>query len=166
MKKLNAVEMLRRYELTSAAIKTALVYTVEKRVYMSLLDSLEGLPVRINQRITDDGEYYETLRLDLRQIDLLRLRDKGAALLGAARDFFKEWEDTKKETKENKGNYVERKIIERYHGQQAKASAAYYESGDAIIAGMEVQIKYQDGTLAKLETIQKQWKKRARKKKA
>ena len=166
MKKLTAVEMLRRYELTSAAVKTALIYTLEKRVYMSLLDSLEGLPVRINQRITDEGECYETLRLDLRQIDLLHLRDKGAALLGTATEFFKEWEDTKKETKENRGNYVERKIIERYHGQQAKASTAYYESGDAIIAGMEVQIKYQDGTLAKLETIRKQWKKRARKKKA
>ena len=159
MKKLTAIEMLKRYELTSAAVKTALIYTVEKRVYMSLLDSLEGLPVKINQRISDDGEYYETLRLDLRQIDLLHLRDKGAALLGAAKDFFKEWEDTKKETKENRGNYVERKIIERYHGQQAKASAAYYESGDAIIAGMEVQIKYQDGTLAKIDTIRNQWNK-------
>ena len=166
MKKLTAVEMLKRYEATSAAVKIALVYTVEKRVYMSLLDSLEGLPVKINQRVSDDGECYETLRLDLRQIDLLHLRDKGAALLGVAKDFFKEWEDTKEETKENRGNYVERKIIERYHGQQAKASAAYYESGDALIAGMEVQIKYQDGTLAKLETIQKQWKKRAGKKKA
>ena len=166
MKKLTAVEMLRRYELTSAAVKTALIYTVEKRVYMSLLDSLEGLPVKITSRVDDNGNYYETLRLDLRQIDMLHLRDKGAALLGAAKDFFQEWEDTKKETKENRGNYVERKIIERYHGQQAKASAAYYESGDALIAGMEVQIKYQDGTLAKLDTIQRQWKKRAGKKKA
>ncbi|MBO7695133.1 MAG: hypothetical protein J6T10_21135 [Methanobrevibacter sp.] len=164
MKKLTAIEMLKRYELTSAAVKTALIYTVEKRVYMSLLDSLEGLPVKINQRISDDGEYYETLRLDLRQIDLLHLRDKGAALLGAAKDFFKEWEDTKKETKENRGNYVERKIIERYHGQQAKASAAYYESGDAIIAGMEVQIKYQDGTLAKIDTIRNQWNKQKKRK--
>lgn len=164
MKKLTAIEMLKRYELTSAAVKTALIYTVEKRVYMSLLDSLEGLPVKINQRVSDNGEYYETLRLDLRQIDLLHLRDKGAALLGAAKDFFKEWEDTKKETKENRGNYVERKIIERYHGQQAKASAAYYESGDAIIAGMEVQIKYQDGTLAKIDTIRNQWNKQKKRK--
>lgn len=166
MKKLTAVEMLKRYEATSTAVKTALIYTVEKRVYMSLLDSLEGLPVKINQRISDDGEYYETLRLDLRQIDMLRLRDKGAALLGTARDFFNEWENTKHETRENKGNYVERKIIERYHGQPAKVNAAYYESGDALIAGMEVQIKCQDGTLARLDTIEKQWKKRARKKKA
>ena len=159
MAKLTVKEWAKRYEQTSAAKKTALVYTLEKRVYMSLLDSLEGLPVKINQRVSDNGEYYETLRLDLRQIDLLHLRDKGAALLGAAKDFFKEWEDTKKETKENRGNYVERKIIERYHGQQAKASAAYYESGDAIIAGMEVQIKYQDGTLAKIDTIRNQWNK-------
>lgn len=153
MKKLTVTDWLNRYEQTSAAKKTAIVYTLEKRVYMSLVDSLEGLPVTIFSRVDKSGAEYDILRLDLKQIDLLHLRDRGAALLGWARDIFPQ-------ERHNKGAIVERLVIEKYHGQAAKTGAPYYESGDAIIAGMETQIKYQDGTLADIETIRKQWKKR------
>ena len=153
MKKLTVNDWLHRYEQTSAAKKTAIVYTLEKRVYMSLVDSLEGLPVTIFSRVDKSGAEYDILRLDLKQIDLLHLSDKGAALLGWAKDIFPK-------ERHNKGAIVESLVIEKYHGQAAKTGAAYYESGDAIIAGMETQIKYQDGTLADIETIRKQWKKR------
>ena len=82
MKKLTVNDWLHRYEQTSAAKKTAIVYTLEKRVYMSLVDSLEGLPVTSFSRVDKSGAEYDILRLDLKQIDLLHLRDKGAALLG------------------------------------------------------------------------------------
>lgn len=153
MKKLTVTDWLNRYEQTSAAKKTAIVYTLEKRVYMSLVDSLEGLPVTIFSRVDKSGAEYDVLRLDLKQIDLLHLRDKGAALLGWAKDIFPK-------ERHNKGAIVERLVIEKYHGQAAKTGAAYYKSGDAIIAGIDTQIKYQDGTLADIETIRKQWKKR------
>lgn len=152
MAKLTCMEWVNRYELTSAADKIALVYVLEKRVYMTLLDSLRGLPVKVCDRIDDSGATYQTLRLDLKQKDCLRLRDNGSALLGWVKDIFN--------GDENKGTTVERLVIEKYHGQAAKVGAAYYESGDAIIAGMQVQIKFQNATLTKLDTIRKAWKKR------
>ena len=162
MKKITAVEWMERYEITSAANTIALVYTLEKRVYMSIVEDMTRLPVKIEQRTSISGEEYESLRLDVKQINLLHLRDKGAALLGFAKDFFAEWENTRKDTHENKGEYIERKIIEKYHGTPARVGAAYYESGDAIIAGMDVQIKGTDATLARIDTIREQWKKKGR----
>lgn len=152
MAKLTVKEWLNRYELTTAADKIALVYVLEKRVYMALLDSLRGLPVKVCDRVDDNGAAYQTLRLDLKQNDCLHLRDNGSALLGWAKDIFQDGE--------NKGNTVERLVIEKYHGQATKTGAAYCESGDAIIAGMQVQIKFMNATLTKLDTIRKAWKKR------
>ncbi len=160
MAKLTIREWIERYEGTTAAKQTALVYTLEKRVYMSLLETMKGLPMTICKR-TKNGEEYETLRLDLKQIDLLHLRDKGAALLGTANDFFREWN----KEQENKGQFVERKVIERYHGIKSKNGTAYYMAGDAIIAGIETQIKYQDGTLSRLDTIRKAYNNKKRKEK-
>ena len=157
MKKITITEWLNRYENTSAAKKTALVYTLEKRVYMSLVDSLEGLPVTIFARVDNSGNEYDILRLDLKQIDLLRLRDKGAALLGWAKDIFPK-------ERHNKGEIIERLVIERYNGKPAKVGTPYYEAGDAIIAGIETQIKYSDGTLARIDTIRNQWNKQKKKK--
>lgn len=152
MAKMTCMEWLNRYELTSAADKIALVYVLEKRVYMALLDSLRGLPIKVCDRIDENGTAYQTLRLDLKQKDYLKLRDNGSALLGWAKDIFQDGE--------NKGNTVERVVIEKYHGKAAKTGTAYYESGDAIIAGMQVQIKFQNATLTTLDTIRKAWKKR------
>lgn len=155
-KKLTVSEWVRRYEMTSAAEKIALVYVLEKRVYMALLDSLQGLPVRVCDRIDDNGAPYQTLRLDLKQSDCLRLRDKGSALIGWSKDIFN--------TSDNKGVTVEKLVIERYHGTPAKVGAAYYESGDATIAGQEIQIKFQNATLARIDTIRKVWRNKKRRK--
>lgn len=156
MAKLTVKEWINRYEKTTAAEKIALVYTLEKRVYMTLIDSLEGLPIIVCDRIDESGKGYQTLRLDLKQKDCLRLRDKGSALLGWDKDIFVKGE--------NKGNVAERLVIEKYHGIAEKAGTAYYESGDAIIAGISVQIKYMNGTITKLDTIRKAWKNKKRKK--
>lgn len=155
--KINYVE---RYEKTTAAEKTALIFHLERRVYMVLLDSIAHLPIIICDRIDDKGNEYQTLRLNLRQIDCLRLRDKGAALLGTEKEFFAD-----KRENENMGEYVERKIIERYHGIASEKGTPYYKAGDAIIAGMNIQIKYENGTLARLDTIKKAWAALNRKKK-
>ena len=85
-------------------------------------------------------------------MDCLKLRDKGAALLGTEKEFFKDKTDG-----ENIGEYVERKIIERYHGIASETGTPYYKAGDAVIAGMNIQIKYENGTLARLDTIKKAW---------
>lgn len=146
-------EWVEKYEQTSAAKQTIIVYTLEKRVYMSVVKSLKGLPVAVYPRVDEQGREYDAIRLDLKQIDLLHLRDKGAALLGWARDIFPK-------ERHNKGEIVERLVIEKYHGQAAKTGAPYYESGDAIIAGVETQIKYSNGTLASIDAISEQWKKR------
>lgn len=146
-------EWVEKYEQTSAAKQTIIVYTLEKRVYMSVVNSLKGLPVAVYPRVDEQGREYDAIRLDLKQIDLLHLRDKGAALLGWARDIFPK-------ERHNKGEIVERLVIEKYHGQAAKTGAPYYESGDAIIAGVETQIKYSNGTLAPIDAISEQWKKR------
>ena len=149
MAKLTVKEWLNRYEKTSAADKIALVYTLEKRVYMSLIDSLEGLPVQVCDRTDKNGETYQTLRLDLKQKDCLCLRDHGAALLGWHNDIFA--------SDENKGMTIEKLVINKYHGQAEKAGTPYYMAGDAIIAGMKVQIKYMNATLTTLDTIRKAW---------
>ena len=149
----NLNEWLEKYESTSAATQTILAFTLEKRVYMTVVQSLKGLPVAIYPRTNAQGIEYDALRLDLKQIDLLRLRDKGAALLGWAKDIFPK-------TCHNRGAIIEQFIIEKYHGQAAKASAPYYECGDAIICGQETQIKYYDSTLASLDTIREQWEKK------
>lgn len=154
-KKLTAIDWLERYIETEAAEQTAIVYTLEKRVYMSVIPSMKNFPVQIHNWIDSEGHEWNVLRLNLKQIDLLRLRDKGAACLGFAKDFFSEWKRD-----ESKGMFVERKVIEKYHGIAAKPSTPYFEAGDAIIAGMETQIKYENGTLAKLETIKKAWMKK------
>ena len=155
MTKLTVTEWLNRYEQTSAADKIALVYTLEKRVYMSLVDSLNGLPIRVCDRIDENGASYQTLRLDLKQKDCLHLRDNGAALLGWHKDIFAD--------SSNKGMTVEQLVIDKYHGQAEKAGTPYYMAGDAIIAGMNVQIKYMNATLTTLDTIRKAWKNKKRK---
>lgn len=149
---MNLNEWVEKYESTSKATQTIITYTLEKRVYMSVIKSLKGLPVTIYPRVDSTGKEYDAIRLDLKQIDLLRLRDKGAALLGWAKDIFPK-------TCHNKGAIIERLIIERYNGKPAKVGAPYYESGDAIIGGIETQIKYSNGTLANIETIREQWEK-------
>lgn len=152
MKKLTIADYIERYEKTSKAEKTALVFHLEKRVYMALIDSVKGLPIQVCDRIDEQGRAYQTLRLNLKQRDCLRLRDKGAALLGTVTEFFADKLD-----EENNGEYVERKVIERYHGRASEKGIAYYKAGDAEIAGMQVQIKFENGTLARLDTIQKAW---------
>lgn len=155
--RLDANEWVRRYELTSAAQKIALVYVLEKRVYMALLDTLQGLPIKVCDKLDDNGTEYQTLRIDLKQRDCLKLRDNGSALLGWSKDIFS--------NDENKGSTVERLVINKYHGKPAEAGIPYYKAGDAIIAGMEVQIKFMNATLAKLDTIRKVWKNKKRNKK-
>lgn len=155
-KKLTVSEWVKRYENTSAAHKIALVYVLEKRVYMALLDSLQGLPVRVCDRIDENGASYQTLRLDLKQADCLRLRDKGSALLGWSKDIFS--------GSENKGVIAEKLVINRYNGKPAKVGAAYYESGDVTIAGMEIQVKFQNATLTRLDTIRRAWRNKKRRK--
>lgn len=145
----NTLNMLKGYEKTSAAKKTALVFTLEKRVYLSLLEVLPCEIIKTDFKANENGEFTPRLRLSMRQIDKLRLRDKGAALLGTIEKFFEGFD----KTHENKGNYVERKVIERYHGVASPVNTPYYVAGDAIIAGEQIQIKYENGTLATYETI-------------
>lgn len=147
----NTMVMMNGYEKTSAAKKTALVFTLEKRVYLSLLEVLPREIVKTDFKADENGEFTPRLRLSMRQIDKLRLRDKGAALLGTVEKFFSDFD----KTHENRGNYVERKVIERYHGIASPVNTPYYVAGDAIIAGEQIQIKYENGTLATYETIMK-----------
>ena len=143
------MEYANKYDETTAADKIALIYTLEKRVYMSLIDKISILPLKIENRIDENGETFQTLRLDLKQMDLLHLRDKGAALLGWAKDIFN--------SKENHGYIAEKLLIEKYHAQQVKAGTAYNVNGDLIIAGMRIQVKYQNATITRLDTIDKVW---------
>ena len=154
-KAITAEQYRERFIMTDAADKTALIFHLEKRVYMSLLENVRGLPVELVTRTDDNGVEYRTVRLALRTIDKLKLRDKGAALLGTVEDFFADFVKG-----ENKGLFVERKVIARYHGIASKPGTPYYKAGDALIAGMQVQIKYENGTLATVNTINRQWRKR------
>lgn len=144
-----AFEYGNRYDETTAADKIALVYTLEKRVYMSLIDKISALPLKIENRIDENGEAFQTLRLDLKQMDLLHLRDKGAALLGWAKDIFN--------GEENRGYIAEKLLIEKYHAQQVKTGTAYNVNGDLIVAGMRIQVKYQNATVTRLDYIDKVW---------
>lgn len=151
MENTNTINMLNNYELTTAAKKTALVFSLEKRVYMALLDTIPAALIKTDFKVDENGDLQPRLRLSMNQLSKLRLRDKGAALLGTVEEFFEDFD----KTHENKGNYVERKVIERYHGIASPVNTPYYMAGDAIIASEQIQIKYENGTLATYETIMK-----------
>lgn len=139
----------KKYDETSGHDKIALVYTLEKRVYVSLIDKIVNLPLKIENRIDENGENYQTLRLAVKQIDLLRLRDKGAALLGWAKDIFN--------GNENRGKISEQILVNKYHAELVKAGTAYNENGDLIIGGERIQVKYQNATVTTLATIDRVW---------
>ena len=154
-KNAETVKMFNLYESTAAHSRIALFFTLEKRYYMAMVESLRPEWVETDFIINENsGEMVPALRLCMKQIDFLRLRDfHGAKCLGFVKDFFKEWEDTKDSTKENKGQFVERRFIEMFHATEGKKNAAYYEDGDCSLFGEQIQIKAQNATLAKFETI-------------
>lgn len=150
------VKMFHLYEITAAHNRIALFFTLEKRIYMAMLDALKLEWVETDFIVNENsGELIPALRLSMNQKDYLRLRDfHGAKCFGFEKDFFKEWEETKKETRENKGDYIERKFVETFHAKASQKGIAYYEKGDCELFGEEIQIKYGRATLAKFETIE------------
>lgn len=149
-------KMFNAYESTSAASRIALFFTLEKRVYMAMLDSLNPEWIETDFIVNENnGELIPALRLSMKQKDYLRLRDfHGAKCFGFEKDFFKEWDETKKDTHENKGDYIERKFVETFKAKASKKGIAYYLSGDCELFGEQIQVKFGRATLAKFETIE------------
>lgn len=145
------VKMFNLYESTAAHDRIALFFTLEKRVYMSIVDALKIEWIETDYQLDNEtGEYVPALRLNMRQIDFLRLRDfYGAKCFGFEKEFFKEWN----KEEENKGEFIERRFVEMFHAKASRKNTPYYEKGDCELFGEQIQIKAQRATLARYETI-------------
>lgn len=161
-----AEKLLVKYLATCAQDCDLIVFVHSKQVWAIRLDSLQELagiighcPCVIAEREDDNGNTYKTLRLCLDAWDRAKMHAHGACKLGDVKDFFGERDPEK----ENNGEFVERKVAERYHATLARKSAAYYSDGDMTIAGMRIQVKYQNGTVAKVSTINRAYREKVKK---
>lgn len=159
-------QLLLKYIETSAQDCDLIVFVHSKQVFAIRVENLLELgrivghcPCVITDREDNDGNTYKVLRLCLDQWDRAKLHAHGALKLGDVKDFFGERDPEK----ENNGEFVERKVAERYHATLARKSAAYYSDGDMTIAGMRIQVKYQNGTVAKVSTINRAYREKVKK---
>ena len=158
--------LLLKYIETSAQECDLIVFLHSKQVWAIRVENLLELgrivghcPCVIAEREDDNGNTYKTLRLCLDVWDRAKLHAHGALKLGDVKDFF----GSRDPNAENIGQYVERKVAERYHATLARKSAAYYTDGDMTIAGMRIQVKYQNGTVAKVATINRAYREKVKK---
>ena len=161
-----AEQLIIKYVATAAQDCDLIVFIHSKQVFAIRVDSLIELgniighcPGVIVDREDDNGNTYKSLRLCLDAWDRAKLHAHGALKLGDSADFF----GSRDPNAENIGEYVERKVAERYHATLARKSAAYYTDGDMTIGGMKVQVKWQTGTIAKVSTINRAYREKVKK---
>ena len=161
-----AEQLLLKYIATAAQDCDLIVFLHSKQVWAIRVENMLELgrivghcPCVIAEREDDNGDSYKTLRLCLDAWDRAKLHAHGALKLGDVKDFF----GSRDPNAENIGEFVERKVAERYHATLARKSAAYYTDGDMTIGGMKVQVKYQTGTIAKVSTINRAYRDKVKK---
>lgn len=138
-------ELLRIYEATSAARRTVLGFAIGKYVYMVILDALRSEWVELVTEASKRGSESK-LRLSLNKWDKAKLRSK-AIQVGTI--------DLLNTVKGNKGDSWEKWVSEHYGIEWTKSQTIYTQDGDITVAGEKLQVKWENGTLAKVSTILK-----------
>lgn len=139
--------LLNDYEATTAADFTRYAFPIGNKIYEIIFKALPEWLVRMDRESSGHGGA-EKIRINPTVINKQKLLDMGAAYIGTAEELFDK-------SIKNKGHKYEKYCTEKA-GQIWKADRVeYYKDGDLTVNGIKYQIKYDDASLANVNTIEK-----------
>lgn len=137
--------LLNDYERTTAADFTRYAFPIDGKVYEIVLKALPLWLVKLDRESSKHGGA-EKIRINPTAINKQKLLRMGAAYIGTIEELFDP-------TVKNKGHKYEKYCTEKA-GQAWKADRIeYYKDGDLTVNGIKYQIKYDDASLANVNTI-------------
>lgn len=141
----NLEQWLADYLETSASRYFDLFFVFERKVYHVTLNTIKPNMVKFDH---DSKSGADTLRMN---IDKIR---KAALLANFPCEYIGE-DSILPRGEENKGDWCEKYMCVKHGQEWHKDSTAYYKQGDIKIGSVWHQVKFQNATLTKLETIEK-----------
>lgn len=151
---LEAKNHLKMYEMTKANEMYYIVFNYKKVVYLYKTTELkeEMIKTRLSSKKEKTLSIYMNNQI---KEDIINNDNKNVEILMTKKEFNKKCKYYKTIKNYNKGNVTEL-IIYKLDGQKyERDNIAYYEDGDITIAGIKIQVKYENATIAKYDTIEK-----------
>ena len=136
------------YISTSASKYIDLYFVYERKVYMVTLHETYFVKSDMLKIDHDSTTGEDTLRLSIKKI-------RKAAILNNFPCKYIGEESILPRKKSNVGDWCEEYEFEQNGQVWRKSSVPYYKEGDIKIGGVWHQIKFENGTFAKLKTIEK-----------
>ena len=141
-----APELLKAYEETTAADYTRYAFPIDNKVYEIIFKALPAWLVKMDRESTKHGGA-EKIRINPTAENKRKLLALGAAYIGTIEELFDV--DVK-----NKGHKYEKYCAEKAGQTWKRDRVEYYKDGDLTINSIKYQIKFDDASLANVNTIE------------